>query len=169
VGAIVDEIDPQIRVSEQGKEHRLNAVAGGSYVLLERLRPPHHKKGFRGGIARVKTPGTPVEVSPQNMPVQNIFDRLPNLTALKQRVRKAWEQLTNDAAKDDSAQGFCVMQMSDGEAASNAIITRYLPSMPSNCLGVVILSSSTFLVPAAGLPTQVLDLMALAAKPTFPR
>lgn len=164
VPAITDEIDRRVRGCEHCKEHELNTVANASYVLLKRLDPPHYQKGFQSGIIRVKHPGTPVELVPQNMTVRVIFDWLPNLIALKRRIQKASRQLRKDATKDPEARGFFVMQISRGEAAKDAIMDKYLPSLPSNCLGIVLISALSFVVPRSGLSTEITEIMALAAK-----
>lgn len=57
-----------------------------------------------------------MQIVPQNMPIQVVFDWKHNRDALKQRIRKASRQLANDAAKDFGAQGFLVLEESDGES-----------------------------------------------------
>jgi len=165
VVAIKNEIVRQFPFCKVGKECVLSAMRGASYVLLQRQAPPFYPKGFHKGIVRIKQPGTPVQVSPENMPLLVIFDWTPNLRALKGRIQKASRQLMNDTARDARAAGFFVMQVSHGEAAKDAIITRYFSSLPPNCLGIVHLSDLSFLIPISGLSPEIAGIMAVAAKP----
>lgn len=167
--AITDEIDREVRVCEEGRERVLKTVPDARYVLLKRLCPPYYEKGIRSGTILVKQAGTPAEVVPQNMPVLVVFNWLPNLAALKWRIQKASRQLKNDTAADREAQGFFVMQVSHGEAAKEAVISRYFSSLPVNCLGIVLLSSLGFVIPRSGLSTEITDIMALAATPRISR
>jgi hypothetical protein len=138
VVAITEEIVRRLPLCEVGKESVLSAMRGASYVLLQRQHPPHFK-GIRKGLISVKQPGTPVQISPENIPVAVIFDWTPNLGALRARIQKASRQLKNDAARDPGTLGFFVMQVSHGEAAKDAIFSRYASSLPLNCLGIVFL------------------------------
>ena len=112
----------------------------------------------------MKQPGTPVQISAENMPVTVIFDWTPNLGALQARIQKASRQLKNDAARDPGTLGFFVMQASHGEAAKDAIVSRYFSSLPLNCLGIVLLSDPSFLIPASGLSSEAAETMAVAAE-----
>jgi hypothetical protein len=168
VVAITDEIVQQVPFCDVGKEGVLSTMRGASYVLLQRQQQPFFQKGIRKGIIRVKHPGTPVQLSPENMPVCVIFDWALNLGALKARIQKASRQLNNDTARDPGAPGFFVMQVSHGEAAKDAIISRYFSSLPPNCLGIVLLSDPSYLIPASGISSEATDAMAVAAKiPNF--
>jgi hypothetical protein len=164
VVAITQEIVRQLPLCEVGKEGVLSAMRDASYVLLQRQNPPHFQKGIHKGLIRVKQPGTPVQISPENMPVTVIFDWTPNLGALRTRIQKASRQLKNDAARDPGTLGFFVMQVSHGEAAKDAIVSRYFSSLPLNCLGIVVLSDPGFLIPVSGLSMEIVDTMAVAAK-----
>jgi len=164
VVAITNEIVRQLPFCEVGKEGVLSAMRGASYVLLQRQHPPYFQKGIHKGSIRVKQPGTPVQVSLENMPVCVIFVWTANLRALKARIQKASQQLKNDAARDPGTPGFFVMQVSHGESAKDAIITRCFSALPLNCLGIVLLSDPSFLIPISGLSTATVDTMAVAAK-----
>jgi hypothetical protein len=164
VVAITDEIARELPSCEVGKESVLSAMRDASYVLLQPQHPPHFQKGIHKGFIRVKHPGTPVQVSVENMTVCVIFDWTPNLGALKARVQKASRQLKNDTARDPGALGFFVMQVSQGDAAKDAIKSRYRSSLPLNCLGIVLLSDPAFLIPASGLLKETIDAMAVAGK-----
>ncbi len=165
VVAIKNEIVRQSLFCEVGKECVLSAMRGASYVLLQRQDPPFYPKGFRKGIIHLEQPGTPVQLSPENMPITVVFDRMPNLHALKWRIQKASRQLKNDTARDARAIGFFVMQVSHGEAAKDAIVSTYFSSVPLNCLGIVLLSDQSFLIPISGLSPEIAEIMAVAAKP----
>jgi len=162
--AITKEIGRGLPLCEVGKEGVLSAIRGASYVLLQRQDPPYFLKGIHKGLIRVKQPGTPVQISPENMPVCIIFDWVLNLSALKARIQKASRQLKNDAVRDAGALGFFVMQVSQGGVAKGAIESRYFSSLPLNCLGIVLLSDPSFLVPVSGLLPGVCEVMAVAAK-----
>lgn len=165
VVAIVEEIVKRVRACEEGKAWVLNEFSGGSCVLLNRFNEPYHKKGIHKAIIRIEEPGTPVQVVPQNMPIQVIFDWRPNLDALKQRIQRASRQLKNDTAKDPDAQGFFVMEMSDGNAGKEAVVNRHFSSLPVNCLGIVLLANPGFIIPKSNLSTEIVEVMALAANP----
>lgn len=162
--AIADKLVHEIPSCEVGKEAVLGGLRGARYVVLQREHPPYFQKGLRKGFIQIKQPGTPVRLSPENMPVSVVFDRIPNLSALRARIRKASRQLVNDAVNDPGAFGFFVMQMSHGEAAKDAVMRRYFPTLPRNCLGVVLLSDPGFLIPLAGVPTEIVESMLVAAK-----
>jgi hypothetical protein len=109
----------------------------------------------------VKKPGTPVQAVPQNMPILVIFDWKPNLAALWRRIRKAGVQLRNDTQKDLNAQGFFVVQSSHGEEAMEKIIDNFT-LLPSNCLGVVLISSPGCVIPRSDLSAELIQVMATA-------
>lgn len=164
VPAITNEIVQQIVACEVGKECVLRNMRDARYILLRRESPPHFQKGIHKGSIRVKQPGRPVPISPENMPVRIIFNWLPNLGALKGRVQKASRQLKNDADRDPGSRGFFVMQVSLGEPAKEAIIHRYLSSLPVNCEGIVLLSDRNFLIPVSELSNETVETMAVAAR-----
>jgi hypothetical protein len=146
-----------------GQEVMLTAMSGTSYVLLQRQDPPHFK-GIRTGLIRVKQAGKPVQVSPENMSVSVVFDLKPNLNALKARIQKASRQLKNDSKLDPTATGFFALEVSHGIFAKDAILSRFFSSLPGNCLGIVLISDSSFLIPVLNLPHNTADVMAIAAK-----
>jgi hypothetical protein len=164
VVAITDEIVRQVGLCVIGKECVISAMRGASYVLLRCQHPPFFQKGIRKGIIRVKQAGTPVQISPENMPVLVVFDWTLNLSALKARIQNASRQLKNDAARDPGTLGFFVMQVSHGEAAKEAITGRYFSSLPRNCVGIVLLADLSFLIPVSGLSSNVAAIMTVAAK-----
>jgi hypothetical protein len=57
--------------------------------------------------------------------------------------------------------------MSDGNGGKEAIINRDFPSLPVNCLGIVFLTASSVVIAEAGIPTEIVEIMALAAKPSI--
>jgi hypothetical protein len=162
--AITREIKQIVLQSEPGKEISLSAIRGSRCFLTESHEEPHFKKGIRQGLIRIKQPGVPVQLSPQNMPVLVSFESNMNTTALRARLQKASRQLKADAIRDPGAVGFFVMEVFRGEDAKDIIAKRYLSSFPTNCLGIVLLSNSGWLIPASGVSQDVCDVMALAAR-----
>lgn len=165
VPAIGEEIDRQVRALEACKEQPLDSVRGSRYVVLPRLHEPFYRKGAHTGLIKVKKAGTPVQAIIQNMPILVVFDWVPNLGALKRRLQKASTQLRNDSAKDSNAQGFFVVEASHGEAAKDKIVA-YFPMLPTNCLGVVLLSAPGYVVPRSDVPSAVTQILAIAGTPS---
>src|SRR5262249_1614939 len=90
---------------------------------------------------RIKLPaGIAVQIHPRNMPVQVVFDRLPNLRAIRRLIRDAKRQLQNDLGIDPGAAGFIVMQANGGEELAMKIEERFLSNLPTGCLGISLLS-----------------------------
>lgn len=165
VPAIGEEIDRQVRALEACKEQPLDSVRGSRYVVLPRLHEPFYRKGAHTGLIKVKKAGTPVQAIIQNMPILVVLDWVPNLGALKRRLQKASTQLRNDSAKDSNAQGFFVVEASHGEAAKDKIVA-YFPMLPTNCLGVVLLSAPGYVVPRSDVPSAVTQILAIAGTPS---
>ena len=113
VPAILAEIERQVRHAVIRTELPISSVRGSRYIVLPKLEVPFYK-GIRFG--RIIGTGAVVQIVPPNMPIQVVFDWKHNRDALKQRIRKASRQLANDAAKDFGAQGFLVLEESDGES-----------------------------------------------------
>jgi len=164
VPTIIKELRSRLTTVGVGSEQRLDAVPGSRYIVLPRLQVPFYEKGIHTGHIVVKQPGTPVQAVPQNMPVLVIFDWVPNLKALKQRLQKAAMQLGGDTLKDSNAQGFVVLEMSHGELAKDAIIEHF-SLLPANCLGVTLRSDSSYVVPRSDLSAEAANVLALAGSP----
>src|ERR1039458_9308319 len=95
------------------------------------------------------------------MPIRVFFDWKHNRKALKDRIRKAYRQLSNDAAKDSGAQGFVVLEGSHGEAAQETVRDSF-SLLPANCLGVVLLSDPGCVIPRPGLSDELTRIMGFA-------
>ena len=162
VAAIVAEIEGQVRHAETSTELPINSVLGSRYVVLPRLQTSFYKKGIH--TSRIIGTGTVVQLIPQNMPIRVFFDWKHNRKALKDRIRKAYRQLTNDAAKDSGAQGFVVLEGSHGEAAQETVRNSF-SLLPANCLGVVLLSDPGCVIPRPGLSDELTRIMGFAGLP----
>ena len=162
VAAIVAEVDGQVRHAETLRELPINAVLGSRYIVLPRLQTSFYKKGIH--TCHIIGTGTTVQLIPQNMPIQVVFDWRQNREALKRRIRKASRQLTEDARKDSGAQGFMVLEGSHGEAAQETIKDS-LSLLPANCIGVVLLSDQSCAIPRLGVSDELARMMAFAFSP----
>lgn len=157
-------MEDQVRSLEICKEQRLRRIIDSRYILLSRRGELFYKRGVHTGTIRVKSPGTPVQVLPENMPILVVFDWMPNLVALKRRIQKAGQQLKNDSAKDPDAQGFFVIEGSHAEAAKAKIVECF-SQLPTNCLGVALLSSPSYVIPRSDVSSDVTKIMAIAETP----
>jgi hypothetical protein len=164
VPSVIKELRSRLQTIEIGSEQPLNAVPGSRYIVLRRQDGPFYRKGIHTAHVVVKQPGTPVQLVPQNMPVLVIFDWLPNLKALKQRLQKASMQLRGDALKDPDAQGFVVLEMSHGELAKDAVVEHF-SLLPRNCLGVILRSDPSYLVPRSDVSVEAAKVLMLAGTP----
>ena len=162
VSSIIHELQAGVRKVVAGNEQALLAIPGSRYIVLPRQHPPFYEKGVHSGHIVVRQPGTPVQAVPQNMPILVVFEWLPNLKALNKRLHKAASQLRCDSAKDPNAQGFVVLEMSHGESAKDAIIKGF-SLLPMNCLGVVLRSDSSYLIPRSDLSTEAARVLMLAS------
>ncbi len=165
IPAIVREIELLRHSPEIAKEQPLRSIADSWYVVLPRLHELVYDRGIQAGQIRGKKAGTPVQILPQNMPILVVFDWEPNLGALKRRIQKAGKQLINDRAKDSNAEGFVVVQASHGEVAKDKIV-EYFPHLPTNCLGVVLLSSPGYVISRSDSFDDVTQVMAIAGTPS---
>ena len=170
--------EPEIRSWLEDRELRMELKFSRSFspsivsTVIEELRArriprapvPFFRKGMHTGHIIVKEPGTPVPVAPQNMPILVVFDWLPNLKALKKRLKKASMLMRGDASMDPGAQGFIVLEMSHGELAKDAIVEHF-SLLPTNCLGVVLLSDSSYLVPRSDLSAESAKALMVAGTP----
>jgi hypothetical protein len=161
VPAILAEVERQVRQAETLTELPINAVRGSRYIVLPRLDAPFYK-GIRFG--RIVGTGTVVQLVPQNMPIQVVFDWEHNRDALKRRIRKASRQLANDAAMDSDAEGFLVREGSHGEVARETIRSSF-SSLPDSCLGVVLLSDPGCVIPRSDVSAEVARVMGFAGSP----
>ena len=162
VTAIVAEVDGQVRQAETLREFPINAVLGSRYIVLPRLQTSFYKKGIHA--SHIVGTGTVVQLIPQNMPIQVVFDWKHNRAALKRRIRKASRQLRNDAGKDSGAQGFVVLEGSHGEAAQETIRDSF-SLLPANCIGVVLLSDQSCVIPRLGVSHELTRMMGFAGSP----
>jgi hypothetical protein len=164
VPSVIGELRRRLQTVEVGKEQQLDAVSGSRYIVLQRQDDPFYRKGILTAKVVVRQPGTPVQLVPKNMPVLVIFDWLPNLKALKQRLQKASMQLSGDALKDPDAQGFVVLEMSHGELAKDALVEHF-SLLPGNCLGVMLRSDHSYLVPRSDVTAEAVEILMLAGTP----
>jgi hypothetical protein len=164
VSTVIEELRSHLYTVGVLNEQPLNSVPGSRYIVLPCQSAPFFRKGMHTGHIIVKEPGTPVPVAPQNMPILVVFDWLPNLKALKKRLKKASMQMRGDASMDPGAQGFIVLEMSHGELAKDAIVEHF-SLLPTNCLGVVLLSDSSYLVPRSDLSAESAKALMVAGTP----
>jgi hypothetical protein len=161
VAAVVAEVDGRVRQAETFRELPINTVMESRYIVSPRLQTSFYRKGIH--TSHIIDTGTTVQLIPQNMPIQAVFDWKHNRAALKRRIRKASQQLRRDAGKDPGAQGFVVLEGSHGEAAQ--AIRDSFALLPANCIGVVLLSDQSCVIPRLGVSDELTQMMGFAGLP----
>lgn len=159
--AIIQEIRADIRSFEIGREQHLKTVPGSRCTVLRRYDPEFYRRVIRTCQIEIKETGVPVQLAVHNMPIVVAFDRGPNLRALMQRVRKAGKQLKNDRLKNNSAQGFIVVETSHGELAKEAIVENF-ENLPANCVAVIVRSDVSTVVARENVSSETVETLSIA-------
>jgi hypothetical protein len=162
---ICNELSAKVPHAPIGVVQSLTLPQGSEFVLLRRDSEQHYKMGFIGRI--MMKAGVPVQADdPRNSPVQIGFDWPTNLSAIRALLKKANQQLQNDAALSSGAAGFIVMQSRGGEQLGKVIEERFLRNFPLCCLGVTLVSEFPFdnaqIVYRDGVDAKTLEVMSYA-------
>jgi hypothetical protein len=164
VDKVVKEIEEKAKTLTVRTEAQLASVAGSRIIVLPRSANLFYEKGIHTGQVIVEKAGTPVQIAPENMLVQCIFDARPNLIALGERLREAGKQLARDLSGDQNTDGLVVMEsLFGGDEACKAIQTRFWSRLPQRCWGVTLLSNPGYVVPRSDLSAEQIEVLKHAA------
>jgi hypothetical protein len=173
VPKICAELIAKVPFAPVGVEQHLTLPKDSRFILLRRSSGQYYRNSLITGLVPLKQNGVAVQANdPRNMPVQIVYEWLPNLVAIGKLIKKATRQLQNDEKIDSGARGFIVIQGRGGEHLGTKIEERFLPNFPPCCLGVTLLSEipsgNGQIILREGMDVATMNAMAHAADADHP-